>query len=341
MKVTITEIAKEAKVSIATVSRVLNNKSKGVSIETRNRILKIIEEKGYHPNAIARGLVTKKTKVIGLILPSITNPFFPEIERGIEDMATTLGYNIILCNTDYDKEREKKYLKLLIERQVDGIIYALSVERKNYESIDTLDKRGIPFVVFDKYVKNKDVPYIYTENEEAIYNMVKYVTEKGHKNIAYISGPLDYITARDRLRGYKKGLKCANIEEDSSLIKYGPYSIEGGEIGVESLLKENKNFTAIVCANDLIAIGALKALRKHKINVPEDVSITGFDNIDITEVTCPRITTVNQPKYEIGRMAVKMLIDLINGEKLENVSVVLKSDIVEKDSVKDIREELL
>lgn len=338
MKVTITEIAKEAKVSIATVSRVLNNKSKGVSKATRERILNIIEEKGYHPNAIARGLVTKKTKVIGLLLPSITNPFFPEIERGIEDMATTLGYSIILCNTDYDSEREKKYLKLLIERQVDGIIYALSVAGENYESIETLKKRGIPFVVFDKYVKDKEIPYIYTENEEAICNMVKYLVDKGHKKIAYISGPLQYVTAKDRLKGYENGLKESNIKLNSSIIKYEAYTIEGGEQATEQLLKENKDFTAITCANDLIAIGALKTLRKYNIKVPEEVSITGFDNIDITDVTYPRITTVHQPKYEIGQIAVKTLINLINGENIINKSVILKSSIIEKESVKNLKD---
>lgn len=341
MKITITEIAEEAKVSIATVSRVLNNKDKGVSKATRERVLNIIEEKGYHPNAIARGLVTKKTKVIGLLLPSITNPFFPEIERGIEDMATALGYSIILCNTDYDSEREKKYLKLLIERQVDGIIYALSVAEENYESIETLKKRGIPFVVFDKYVKDEKVPYIYTENEEPTCNMVKYIIDKGHKKIAFISGPLEYITAKDRLNGYKRALKEKDINLDPSLIKYEAYTMEGGEVATEALLKEKKEFTAIACANDLIAIGALKTLRKHNIKVPEEVSITGFDNIDITDVTYPRITTVHQPKYEIGQMAVKTLIDLIDKEKINNRGMVLKSSIIERDSVRNLKEELL
>lgn len=332
MGITIKDIAKEAKVSIASVSRVINNKSEGVSVETRKRILDIMEKHNYVPSNLARGLVTKKTNIIGLILPDINNPFFPGIVRGVEDAANNYGYNIILCNTDDDQEKEKTYIQILKEKCVDGIIYTSALEATN-KNIELLKDYKIPFVSIDRAIDLDQVPFIFTNGENGMFKIVEHIIENGHKNIAYIAGTKGAPTNHSRLEGYKKALKKHGIPINQDIIKYGDYKLEGGQLCMKELLDSNIKFTAVACENDLMAIGALETLSTRKIPVPQGISITGYDDIFLTNVTCPKITTVAQPIYEMGSNAVDLLMKIINKEEVTNYKIILEPKLVIRDSV--------
>jgi LacI family transcriptional regulator len=306
MYVTIKDIAKKANVSITTVSRVLN-KEEGVGDETRARILKIIEESGYRPNAVARGLVTKKTNTLGLILPDISNPFFPDIVRGAEDASNKYGYNIILCNTDDSLEKEKTCINILKEKCVDGIMYTSTIQTHT-EHIKNLTDGNIPYVLLDRYFNDKSKPIVYTDGKLGMYKMATYLLENGHRKIAYISGPKESITAGMRFQGYLKALDSYGIELNKKLVRYGDYKMKSGIECAKELLNFRNEFTAIICENDLMAVGALEVLNNMKIKVPDEVSITGFDNIFLSNVTFPKLTTVAQPTYDLGFKAAELLI---------------------------------
>lgn len=332
MRMTIKDIAKEANVSIASVSRVINNKSEGVSKETRERILDIIEKYNYIPSSLARGLVTKKTNIIGLLLPDINNPFFPGIARGVEDAANKNGYNIILCNSDDNQEKERTYIRILKEKCVDGIIYTSALRASN-ENVGLLKEYNIPFISMDRVIDLENTPYICTNGEEGMYKILEHIIESGHKQIAYIAGIKGAPFNHSRLGGYKKALEKYNIPFNPKLVKYGDYKLEGGKASMEELLDSNTDITAVACENDIMAIGALHVLNNRKIKVPEEISITGYDNIFFTDLTYPKITTVSQPIYEMGFKAVELLMKLINKEDISDEKIILKPKIIIKDSV--------
>lgn len=332
MGVTIKDIAKQAKVSIATVSKIINNKDEGFSNETKNRVKKIMRELDYHPSSIARGLVTKKTNVIGLILPDITNPFFPDVVRGVEDTANLHGYNLVLCNTDDDEKKEKTYFRILRDKYVDGVIYtnAAAIRDKN---IQILIDGEIPFVLMDRYIENKLIPYIHTDNERGMYEVVDYLVKSGHRKISFISGPVGDIVAEHRVNGYRRALFEAGIEYDDSLVRCGNYKVSGGISCMESLLDSGVDFSAVACANDMMAIGALDVLKGRCIRVPEDISITGYDDIFLSQITTPKLTTISQPKYELGKISAEMLFKLINGEEISSSEIKLTPHLVVRESV--------
>lgn len=332
MPVTIKDIAKHAGVSIATVSMVLNNKDHGITQKTRDKILKIAEELNYRPNRLARGLVTKRTNTLGFILPDITNPFFPEIVRAAEDTANKYDYNLILCNTDDDEDKEKLYIEVLKEKCVDGIIFTSSIEPSE-ENLKTLLDYDIPFVFLDRFIDIDKAYVIHTDGMQGMYEVVKYLIDMGHEKIAFLSGPFGSSTACERYKGYAKALKECGISIDKNLIVEGDYKEAGGKRAMRELLKRNTGFTAVACANDLMAIGAMEVLKQNNIRIPEEVSITGFDDIALSKVLDPKLTTVSQPCYDMGHEATKMLIKLIEGKTPEKNKQVLKPKLVIRDSV--------
>jgi len=333
VKVTINEIARRANVSKATVSRVINNKADGVSEETRQRVLDIIKKAGYVPNALARGLTTKETKVLGLVLPDITNPFFTKVARGVEDLASKYGYSTILCDTDDDFEKESSYIDILIKNQVDGIIYT-GIDKNNVKNIKTIVNNNVPCVILDRRGKDIDLPCVFTDSKKGMYNNIKYLLSLGHRNIAYISGPKYSSNSKERLEGYFQALAENGIKPNEKLIVYGDYKLDGGARCMEALLNKMDSFTAVACANDLMAIGALNFLKGKKIKVPEDISITGFDNIDMTNITNPPITTVDQFTYELGCRAGELLIKILKREEVKEKIIVLEPELRIKESVK-------
>ncbi|WP_125154618.1 LacI family DNA-binding transcriptional regulator [Clostridium rectalis] len=332
MGITIKDIAKEASVSIATVSRVINNKSQGVGKETRKKILSIMEKYNYVPSSVARGLVTKKTNIIGLILPDINNPFFPGIVRGAEDAANKYGYNIILCNTDDNEKRERTYIQILKEKCVEGILYTSILNNKN-KNVKLFYQHNIPFVSLDRSVDMKNVPFVCTNGEIGMHKIVEYLVQNGHAEIAYISGEKQIETSYSRLQGYKKALNKFGIPINEKIIKYGDYKINSGRACIRELLDSNETFTAVACENDLMAIGALEVLNNRNIKVPQQISITGYDNIFLTNVTFPKLTTIAQPTYDMGYKAVELLMSIINKEENYKKQIVLEPDLVIRDSV--------
>ncbi|HEY8362023.1 MAG TPA: LacI family DNA-binding transcriptional regulator [Tissierellaceae bacterium] len=333
MAVTIKDIAKLANVSIATVSRVINNKPGGVSEETRKRILELVKELGYQPNAIARSLVTKKTKTIGLIIPDISNPFFPDIARGVEDGAYMYGYNVFLCNTDDNLAKESEYINALKEKYVDGIIFTSSSIPK-HEHMVALIKSGIPVVIIDRRIDFEDVYGVFVDNYEGGYIATKYLIDLGHRRIACIAGPLHTTTAKDRLEGYKKALMESGISIEEELIFEGDYKINSGIVGAEKVLQHK--ITAIFACNDLMAYGAYKTIKSLGYKIPDDVSVIGFDDIQLSQILEPQLTTIKQPAYDMGLTAASMLIKLVEGQKLNKRVINFKPRLIIRRSTKSI-----
>lgn len=329
MKVTIKDIAREANVSIGTVSRVINNKAEGVGEETRKRVIAIINELEYKPNALARGLITNKTKIIGLIIPDISNPFFPVIARGVEDQANTLGYSIFLCNTDDDYEKESRYINVLKEHCVDGIIFTSNASSNHQQAID-LKNIGIPVVIIDRMLDDSSINGIFSDNIHGGFLATKHLLDLNHKKIGCITGPLSSRSAIDRHVGYKKALKEAGIDYIPDYVVEGDYKIDGGYNAAMCLL--SREVRAIFVSNDLMAYGVYRAAKEKNLRIPEDLSIVGFDDVLQSQLLVPSLTTIAQPTYEMGKAATKMLIKIIEGKRLNKKAVEYAPKLVVRES---------
>ncbi|HOQ01405.1 MAG TPA: LacI family DNA-binding transcriptional regulator [Acetivibrio clariflavus] len=328
MKITIADIARMANVSKATVSRVINNKPEGVSKETRENILRIIKESGFQPSMVARGLVTKKTKSIGLIITDIANSFYPLLVRGVEDYANKYGYSLFLCNSDNNPEKEKGYINAFIEKSVDGVILSSSMNETSFY-YNILKSKNIPLVVLDRCVEGDQYDAsVFFDNKKGAYIAANYLVNKGHKKIVFISGPKSLIISRHRLDGYRMALVEKNIEIDEDIIVEGDFQFDSGYNRIIELLDQGKEFTAIFAGNDLMAIGAMMALKSRNIMVPQQVEIIGFDNVDISRYIEPQLSTVGQPAYQMGVEGAKQLIKLIEGKKISNKDIILKPNLV-------------
>lgn len=324
---TIKEIAEMANVSTATVSKVLNGKDKYISEKTRQKILEIVEREGYIPNGIAKSLKIKKTKTIGLIMPDVMNPFFAELARGAEDAAEKRGYIVIICNSENRISKEEKYLNILQEKMVDGIIMTASESIASH----SIEKCNIPIVLVDRDLEmDKPIGHITVNNEEGIFMATKYLIEKGCKNIGFISSKIVNKLSNERLEGYKRALEEHGFAVDEDKIYLENYNVESGYNGARYLLDKG-DIDGICCGNDMIAIGAIRSLKERGIRVPEDVKVIGFDNISISKYIEPPLTTIAQPIYEIGQESVKMLLSIIE-KKDVNLTKVLDLKLVERGS---------
>lgn len=330
MPVTIKDIAKLSGVSTATVSKIINGKANDISKSTVEKVMKIIEEQNYSPNTIARSMITKKTKTIGLIIPDVRNPFFTDLTRGAEDVANDRGYSIFFCNTDDDLNKEIKYINNLIEKQVDGIALAGAAVRDRVLE-EKMDIR-IPIVSLDRNVYFQGIKgKIEVDNFSGAYDAVSHLIRSGHRKIMYLSGPLNIKLSSDRLEGYKKALLDNNIEYGEELVVVGRYNSDFGYEIIKNIKIDN-DVTAIFCGNDLIAIGAMNALKERSISIPKDISIVGFDDIYISSLVTPALTTVRQPSYTIGRLAMERLIDILEGKENLSSRVEIKLELIIRES---------
>lgn len=310
MAVTIKDIAKVAGVSYATVSRALNDHPE-INVITKEKIKEIAQQMGYTPNAVARGLVKKNTEMIALLIPDITNPFYPEVARGVEDYARENGYCVFLCNTNWDEENEQKYLTILKERRVDGIIIApVSTDTIDYVSDSKLD---IPVVYIGSRVDCNKSNYVVIDDFKAGYMATEYLMKLGHSNIAFIGGHDKSTSHIDRINGYKQALKENRLEADINSIKGYSFKKESGYGTFLKMVKNRKVPMAIVAENDIIALGIMEAAEKHGYDVPKDISIIGIDDIEFGSLPKINLTTVAQPKFDIGRKSADILLDLISG----------------------------
>lgn len=333
MDVTIKDIAKKIGISYATVSRALNNRA-GVNPQTRERVLEAAEKMGYQPNAIARGLVMKSTHTIALVIPDITNPFFPEIVRSAEDEASELGYNTFLCNTNWDIEKEQSYLKLLQEKRVDGIILkpASDSEGNSFNNI------SVPLVLLDRTSKDDNYSCIEVDDRRGGFLATKHLIESGYKRIAFIGGKLDSYSDSQRKEGYRQALLRYKYEIDESLIRNGSFKTKSGYEIMNSLIKEGNVPDAVFAGNDVIALGVMQSAKEHGLNVPEDLGIVGYDDIDCAKLPQIQLTTIAQPKNQIGRYAVELLLSVINErDHKEPRIIILEPELIIRSTTKEIR----
>jgi LacI family transcriptional regulator len=313
MKLTIKDIARLAGVSTATVSMVVNKKDERISSQTKKRVLDVIEEYNYVPNRIASSMVTKNTKSLGLVLPDIANPFFPGLARGVEDRASRDNWNIILCNSDNDPDKEKKYLEMLQEKMVDGIL--LTSAKQDLSKASVLKKISVPIVTLDRDITGvQHVGLVKTDNVKGAYDAVKHMIDREYKKILHLSGPLNVHTAQSRYKGFLQAHKDCGVEPPKENVFQGHFSFEAGYNMTNALLEKGTEFDGLFCGNDLMAFGALKALAEHGVNVP-DVGVVGFDDIYFSALITPPLTTVHQPVYEMGYMAADLMINYIECEK--------------------------
>lgn len=330
---TIKDVAKKAGVSIATISRVINNKPEGISPEKRIYIQKIIEEMGYKPSGLARGLVTKRTSTIGLLIPDISNPFFPLMARGVEDGAQANKYSVFLCNTDGEIERERQYMSILKERGVDGIILTIS-QGTNKEYVREIIDGSIPVVLLDEPVAYRNVYGVFVDNHKGGYLATRHLIELGHKKIACITGPYSSITSIKRMEGYKHAITEAGISIDESIIMSGDYKEETGFKYMDEIIRSSSGVTAVFSASDNIAIGIYRAAKSHGLKIPKDLSVVGFDDAYSTQLIEPALTDVQQPTYEMGIKAVETILKLLSGSNVRKKIITFEPKLIVRESTR-------
>lgn len=310
----IKKVSEVAKVSVATVSRVLNH-PETVSEKTRDRILKVMKEMNYVPNSMARSLTTKRTSTIGLIIPNILNPLYPNVAKGVEDVFYQKGYNILLSNTENKAKRERDSIEMLLSKKVDGLIICSGIlERKD---LDIIINQKVPLVLLGDYVEDIDINIVYTDYLMGAYLATSHLINTGYKKIAHVSGPMDIKSSIGKLEGYKKALTEAGYNYDEEYVIEGDNQIEGGHLALKKLLKKKGKPDAIFVANDLMALGVMEAIKVAGYKVPKDIAIVGFDDIDVASLVEPKLTTVTHPVYTMGLTAARLLYDNIANEEEE------------------------
>ena len=317
MPVTLQDVALKAGVSIKTVSRVINNQGE-ISEATRQHVLVIINELSYRPNMLARSLLSGKSSTIAVIIPQITDPFFPEVIHGVEDVARQHGYNVFLCNTNDDPRQELYYLDVLAGKQVDGII--LCGSRLSVEQLTEVGKKHRIAILTSREPRATAV--IKIAGEAGLYEITSYLLTLGHQRIAHIGWQIK--DEPDRLSGYRNALLEHGLVPDDRWIKLVDHvSIESGYAAAQQLLEQAPEITAITCYNDLMAVGALQACKALKIRVPEDIAIVGFDDISLAALVTPSLTTMHVPRYRLGQMTLELLLRVIaaDGALEEHLSV--------------------
>jgi LacI family transcriptional regulator len=312
---TILDVALKAKVSIATISRVVNNSPHKVNPKTREKVPKVIRKLDYRPNALAKGLLMKKTMTIGVIIPDISNPYYAEIVRGIQDIADHYGYAIFLLNTDRNQERIIKHIYFLREKSADGIIFSGGVihGEKVLSSLKELKER---VVVIGRH--KVDFPAVLIDNMGGAMKATEHLIVLGHRRIGYIGGPDNSSSARDRLTGYKNGLTQRGYSIEKNLIRKGDFTPKSGYVAARDLLEKERP-SAIFAVNDQMALGAIRGAKESGVRVPEALAVVGFDNIPFSSYFDPSLTTVEIPKYHIGAAAMEMAVNLISGANTERM----------------------
>jgi LacI family transcriptional regulator len=330
----IAEIARRANVSTATVSRTLNQ-SGPVKAATARKVWRAVTALNYYPNSHARTLVSGRSRLIGLIVSDITNPFFPELVRVFEDLAAQKQYDLLLTSTDYDTSRMTSCLRRMLERKVDGV--AMMTSEMDMSLIKELSKRSVPIVFMDVGQMGPRMSHVSIDYGNGIRQAVDHIVQLGHRHVGFISGPLDLHSARTRRQAFVDGLRHYAIPLDRKLVREGTHTAEGGEKAMKELLKLARLPTAVVCSNDWTAIGALHAIHAAGLRVPEDISLVGFDDIPLTSYTTPSLTTVRMSARDVGATAFQALFSLIGEEHLEGDVYQVGTRLVVRESTSKLR----
>lgn len=335
-KTTIKDIAVVTGFSVATVSLVLNDKGKNIPDCTRERIKCAATEMNYRPDYTARSLVTGKSYTIGVIIPDISNMFFAETVRHIQLELDKYGYDIILCNSEEKMQNDIKYIGWLASRRVDGLILAMSAESMkidNRERIqNTLENLKIPYIFLDRYFKS-DTYKVMVDNEYSGRQVAKYLYSLGHTNIGIITGPSSLNSSVNRLKGFTAELNECGINIPQDNIISGKYDMESGIVGADRLIE--KGVSAIFAFNDLQAYGVFKSAKNHELNIPEDLSVVGFDDNMYSSVLETKLTTVRQPIKQLALEVCKMMVNILQDLKTDK-EIKLKAQLIERDSVRNI-----
>jgi len=332
MNVTIYDVAREANVSMATVSRVVNG-NPNVKPTTRKKVQEAIDRLGYRPNAVARGLASKKTTTVGVIIPDISNIFYSELARGIEDIATMYKYNIILSNSDQNKDKEFHLLNTMLGKQVDGIVFMSG--NITEEHVQEFEKSPVPIVLAASVENTNTVPAVTIDVEQASYDAVTELTKRGHKKIAFISGLLNEpINGEKKLAGYKRAIEDAGLSYNEEYVIEGDYTYDSGIEGFEKIHELDDKPTAVFVGSDEMALGVIHSAQDLGYSIPEDFEVIGFDNTRLALMVRPQLTSVVQPMYDIGAVALRLLTKFMNKENVEEQIVVLPHRIEFRKSTK-------
>lgn len=326
--ITIQDVAKAAGVSVATVSRVLNNHP-SVSEKTREKVQRTIDQLNYQPNLLGRNLRRSETKMILVLLQNIANPFYSKIVKGMEDVGYKNGYHIMICNTDSDPIKENAYLKLLKNRLVDGVVFMAPVISD--EELTEISKNYC-VVQCCEYKEFAGVSSVSIDNEAAAYKATQHLISQGHRRIGLINGNSGIISESQREKGYKRALQEAGIEIDSQLIMYDSYGYRGGQRAAKYFLSIDKRPTAIFAVSDIIAIGAIKEIKEKGLSVPKDMAVVGFDDTGIASMYDPPLTTVAQPRYDLGRVTMEIMLERIRNNEAESKRVFLEHSLIIRES---------
>ena len=333
MSVTMKDIAEEAGVSKATVSRVINNDAY-VSEDTKKRVMKLVRKYDYKPHTVAQGLARDLSHTLGLMIPGpprdITDPFFLEFLHGVGNKAAEYSYSLSLPTVS-EKDKKELYEEGINFNQLDGVIVVNP--KVNDFRIEYFQEEDLPFVFLGRPLEDRDdVCWVDGDNVGGAHEAVEYLIEQGHEKIACMTGPEEFVASRLRVEGYKQAIEENNLEFDESLIIKGEFTRDSGYQKMKELLARDTSFSAVFVVSDSMAIGAIRALKEENIAVPDECAVMGFDGIDLGAYTEPRLTTVRQPAYELGEEAVESLISLINGQKNFECHKVLDLELLIRDS---------
>jgi DNA-binding LacI/PurR family transcriptional regulator len=330
MSATIKDVAKLAGVSVSTASLAMNNKPR-VSEKTRIKVHRAAKILGYHPNVIARGLVSGRTETLGLIIPHTASyvfsfPYFAEVVRGIGNTANNFGYRLILSTTSTETAQESAYIRMVKEGFIDGLIL-LDIRLRD-ERITELRRLNFPFILIGRDPWSEGISYVDSDNINGTSKATQHLINLGHKRIIFINGPSDYAVSFDRLEGYRRALEEAGLSYSSNLVKNSDFRQESGYRTIKELLAASYDFTALLAASDLMAMGAIKAIKERGLKVPEDIAVIGFDDIPAAGFADPPLTTVRQPIYQIGSLAAEILIRTLQKERVKKNQIVMPTELV-------------
>lgn len=324
-RVTMAEVAREAGVSLMTVSRVVNTKG-DVSPATRQRVLDVIERLGYTPSGVARGLATKRTGTIGLVVPDNANPFFSEVARGVEQQAYAEGYNVFLCNTNEDPQREVAVLQSLEEKRVDGLVLCSS--RLNGSELQTALAHHPAVVLVNRQLGDNGVSAVLIDDEAGGQMATQHLLQAGHRAVGLLAGPTTSYSGRQRTKGYRAALAAAGLPHNADWTQHCSPMVRGGLETALELLTTHPELTALFCFNDLVAVGVLQACAELGRQVPGDLAIVGFDDIPLAALVTPSLTTCRVSRYELGTQAMQLLLAQIDGGVDRCEGIVLYPELV-------------
>jgi LacI family transcriptional regulator len=328
----IREVAKRAGVSLGTVSNVLN-RPEIVALETRQRVQQAIDEIGFVRNGSARQLRAGTSQHIGLIVLDVANPFFTEVARGVEDMANEAGYIVILCNSDDSVEKENHYLHVLEEQRAQGVLITPVQNDASY--LQRFRQRGIAVVLLDRPSRSKDLCSVAVDDVRGGELAAAHLLEQGHERIAFVHGPLSIRQIADRKRGMLRAMKSAGLDPERAVVDIttAAQSAREGEQVVEHLMSASIKPTAVFCANDLLALGLMRGLIKRGVSIPGDMAMVGYDDVEFASVLATPLTSIKQPKYELGRAAAELLLDEAhNPTSHQHKHIVYRPELIVRES---------